>query len=130
MNTELFYLVCAATFTGLMFLPYVLNRIMVWGLVDTVGYPANPKPLAPWAERLRKAHSNAVENLAVFAALVLSAHAAGVSGPAIGGLALLYFWARVVHAAAYTFAMPWVRTFGFFGGFIAQMGVAWLLLAR
>ena len=130
MNTELFYLVCAATFTGLMFLPYVLNRIMVWGLVDTVGYPANPKPLAPWAERLRKAHSNAVENLAVFAALVLSAHAAGVSGPAIGGLAMLYFWARVVHAGAYTFALPWVRTFGFFGGFIAQMGVAWLLLAR
>jgi uncharacterized MAPEG superfamily protein len=130
MNTELFYLVCAATFTGLMFLPYVLNRIMVWGLADTVGYPANPKPLAPWAERLRKAHSNAVENLAVFAALLLSAHAAGVSGPAIGGLAMLYFWARVVHAVAYTFALPWVRTFGFFGGVIAQMGIAWLLLAR
>lgn len=130
MNTELFYLACVATFTGLMFLPYVLDRIMVWGLVDTVGYPADPKPLAPWAERLRKAHYNAVENLAVFATLLLSAHATGVTGPAMGGLAMVYFWSRVVHAVAYTFALPWVRTLGFFGGFIAQMGVAWLLLAR
>ena len=130
MNTELFYLACAATFTGLMFLPYVLDRIMVWGLVDTVGYPANPKPLAPWAERLHKAHDNAVENLAVFATLVLCAHAAGVTGSAMGTLAMVYFWSRVVHAAAYTFALPWVRTLAFFGGFIAQMGIAWMLLAR
>ncbi|HUL96818.1 MAG TPA: MAPEG family protein [Usitatibacter sp.] len=130
MNTELLYLTYVATFTALMFLPYVLNRIMVWGLMDTVGYPANPKPLAPWAERLRKAHANAIENLAVFATLLLVAYAIGVTGPAVAGLAILYFWSRVVHAVAYTFALPWVRTLAFFGGFIAQMGVAAMILMR
>ncbi len=130
MNTELLYLACAATLTALMFLPYVLNRIMVWGLTETVGYPDNPKPLAPWAERLKKAHANAVENLAVFATLVLAAHAAGITGPAVANAAILYFWSRVVHAVAYTLKMPWIRTFGFFGGFIAQMMVAVAILSR
>jgi len=130
MNTELLYLTYAATFTALMFLPYVLNRIMVWGITDTVGYPDNPKPLAPWAERLRKAHANAVENLAVFAALLLIAHAAGAVVPAVVNAAILYFWSRVVHAVAYTFKWPWIRTFGFFGGFIAQMMVAVALLSH
>ncbi len=130
MNTELLYLTYTALFTGLMFLPYVLNRIMVWGLMDTVGYPAVQKPLAPWAERLRKAHANAVENLVVFATLLLVAYAVGVIGPNVAALSMLYFWSRVVHALAYTFALPWVRTLAFFGGFIAQVGVAVMILAR
>ena len=130
MNTELLYLTYTAVFTGLMFLPYVLNRIMVWGLMDAVGYPAQEKPLAPWAERLRKAHYNAIENLAVFATLLLVAYAVGVIGPSVAALSMLYFWSRVVHAVAYTFAVPWVRTLAFFGGFIAQMGVAAMILAR
>ena len=130
MNTELLYLTYTAVFTGLMFLPYVLNPILVWGLMDTVGSPAVEKPLAPWAERLRKAHSNAVENLVVFATLLLVAYAVGVIGPNVATLAIVYFWSRVVHALAYTFAIPWLRTLAFFGGFIAQMGVAVMILAR
>ena len=130
MNTELLYLTYVATFTALMFLPYVLNRMMVWGLADTVGYPENPKPLAPWAERLKKAHANAIENLAVFATLLLVAYAVGVTGPLVADAAILYFWARVVHALAYTMKWPWIRTFGFFGGFIAQMIIAAMILAR
>jgi len=130
MNTELLYLTYVATFTALMFLPYVLNRILARGLVDTVGYPDDPKPLAPWAERLRKAHYNAIENLAVFATLLLTAHAAGATGPMAANAAILYFWSRVVHALAYTLKLPWIRTLGFFGGFIAQMMVAVSLLSR
>jgi len=76
-----------------------------------------------------KAHRNAVENLVVFATLVLAAHAAGVSNPAVAGAAILYFWARVVHVLAYTFAVPWLRTLAFAGGFAAQVGVAWQILA-
>ncbi|HLX22946.1 MAG TPA: MAPEG family protein [Usitatibacter sp.] len=130
MKTDLLYLTYVATFTAVMFLPYVLDRIIVWGLVDTVGYPDNPKPLAPWAERLRKAHANAIENLAVFATLVLVAHAVGVTGSSVENAAILYFWSRVVHAVAYTLKWPWIRTLGFFGGFVAQMMVAVSLLSR
>jgi len=130
MKTELFYLACVATFTALMWVPYVLNRFAVWGIADTVGYPDNPKPLAPWAERLKRAHANAVENLVVFAALVLAANALGIAGGAVATAAIVYFWSRIVHAAAYTLALPWVRTLGFTGGFLAQMVVAWQILAR
>jgi len=60
MKTELWYLTLVTVLTGLLFLPYVLDRIGQWGLIDTVGYPVNPKPLSPWAQRLMRAHANAV----------------------------------------------------------------------
>lgn len=130
MKTELQYLVYVTALTGLLWIPYVLDRFATWGIPDTVGYPENPKAQSPWARRLIKAHANAVENLVVFAALVLAAHAAGVSNGVTAGAAMLYFWARVVHVVAYTFAMPWVRTLGFVGGFAAQAAIAWQILAR
>jgi uncharacterized MAPEG superfamily protein len=130
MKTELINLAAIAAFTALMWVPYVLNRFVVWGITDTVGYPDNPKPLAPWAERLKKAHSNAVENLVVFAALVLAANALGITGGIVATAAIVYFWSRIVHAVAYTAALPWVRTLGFTGGFLAQMAVAWAICAR
>jgi uncharacterized MAPEG superfamily protein len=130
MKTELFYLTLVTAFTGLLWLPYILDRIAVRGVIDAVGYPENPKPQSAWAQRLMKAHANAVENLAVFATLVLAAHALGVGNAAIATASMVYFWARVVHAAAYTFAVPWVRTLAFAAGFFAQAVIAWQLLGR
>jgi uncharacterized MAPEG superfamily protein len=130
MKTELLYLALVTAFTGLLWVPYILDRVAVRGLMDAVGYPANPKPQSPWAQRLMKAHANAVENLVVFAALVLAASAAGISNPAIATASMVYFWARVVHAASYTFAVPWVRTLSFTVGFLAQACIAWHILAR
>jgi uncharacterized MAPEG superfamily protein len=130
MKPELQYLVYVTVFTGLLWVAYILDRIATRGLLDAVGYPDNPKPQSPWAQRLMKAHVNAVENLVVFAALVLAAVAAGVSTPTIASAAMVYFWARVVHALAYTFAVPWVRTLAFTVGFLAQAAIAWQLLFR
>ena len=130
MKTELFYLALVAALTGLMWVPYILDRISVRGLIDAVGYPVNPKPQSAWAQRLMKAHANAVENLAVFAALVLVAHAVGLTNATIAGASVVYFWARVVHALVYTFGIPWVRTLAFAVGFFAQAVIAWQLLAR
>ena len=129
MTVELRYLALVALLTALTWVPYILNEIAVRGLMDAVGYPANPKPLAPWAQRMKAAHYNSVENLAVFAALVLTAHAAGITSTAIATSAMVYFWARVVHLAAYTFAVPWVRTLAFVAGFLCQLCIAWHVLA-
>jgi len=128
MKTELLYLVWVTVLTGLLWVPYILDRIAVWGLADTVGYPENPKPQSPWARRMMKAHSNAVENLVVFAALVLVAQDMNVTNSVTATACMVYFWARVVHLAAYTFAIPWVRTFAFAVGFFAQAAIAWQLL--
>lgn len=130
MNTELSYLVYVTALTGVLWVPYILDRIAVRGLNDAVGYPENPKPQSPWARRLMKAHLNAVENLVVFAALILAAHAAGVSNGVTAGAAVVYFWARVVHVLAYAFAVPWVRTLAFAVGFFAQAALAWQILVK
>ena len=123
MNAELRYLTLVSMLTGLLWVPYILNEIMVRGLVDAVGYPENPKPLAKWAQRLKSAHYNAVENLVVFAALVLVAELAGVHTAALATAAMFYFWARVVHAAAYTLAIPWLRTAAFVVGAVMYLWI-------
>jgi uncharacterized MAPEG superfamily protein len=111
-----------------LWVPYVLNLILVRGVIDAVGYPENPKPIAKWAQRLKAAHYNAVENLVVFAALVLVAQVAGIHNAAIATAAMVYFWARVVHAVAYTFAIPWIRTVAFIVGVGSQLCIAWHIL--
>lgn len=128
MSTEMMYLVWVTVFTALLWIPYVLNRTMVRGLADTVGYPENPKPLAPWAQRTKAAHLNAVENLVVFAPLVLAVHVLGANSEATAMAAMLYFWARVAHFIVYAFRIPWLRTLAFVAGFVAQMMLAWALL--
>lgn len=129
MSTELYYLTLAATLTALTWIPYILNLVGVRGLRDAVGYPDNPPPMSPWAQRMKAAHYNSVENLVVFAALVLTANAAGVGDAMTAGAAKVYFWARVAHLVTYTFAIPWLRTLSFAAGFVAMMMFAWKLLA-
>ena len=121
MTPELTKLTWVLALNAIIWLPYVLNRIMVWGLVDAVGYPENPKPLAPWAERARKAHYNAVENLVVFAAAVLILNAAGVSNDATVMACTVYFWARLVHYIVYTAGIPWLRTLSYAVGWICNV---------
>ncbi|MFZ2508321.1 MAG: MAPEG family protein [Steroidobacteraceae bacterium] len=129
MTLELNYLLMVTVLTSLLWVPYILNRMAVRGIADTVGYPANPKPQARWAQRLQAAHGNAVENLVVFAALVLIADATGTSNEATVLACAVYFWARLAHAAVHAFGIAWLRTLAFTAGFASQMTLAWQLLA-
>ena len=113
MTSELTSLSWVIALQLVMWIPYILNQITVRGLVNAVSYPENPPPIAPWAERMKKAHYNAVENLVVFAALVLMANAVGVSSEMTVLACDIYFWARVAHLLLYTFAVPWGRTLAF-----------------
>jgi uncharacterized MAPEG superfamily protein len=79
---------------------------------------------------MKAAHLNAIENLVVFATLVLVANAAGISNAATAFAAVLYFWSRVIHLIAYTLAWPWVRTLAFAGGFVAQVIFAWQIVVH
>jgi uncharacterized MAPEG superfamily protein len=123
MTSELMSLMWVTALTAVLWIPYILNTLMVRGLVDAVGYPENPKSPAPWAIRFKAAHYNAVENLVVFATLVLVAHASGVSNETTVLACEVYFWARLVHYLAYGFAIPWVRTLAFTVGFLCQMAI-------
>jgi len=128
MSAELTYLAIVTALTGVMWIPYITNMILVRGVIDAVGYPENPKPLASWAARMKCAHANAVENLVVFAALVLVANAAGVSNDATVMACEIYLWARIAHFVCYAARIPWGRTISFVVGFGCQMTLAWQLL--
>ena len=123
MTSELMSLIWVTALTAILWVPYTLNTIAVRGLMDAVGYPADPKPLAGWAQKMKAAHANAVENLVVFAALVLIANAAGVSNETTILACTVYFWSRVVHLLAYTFAILFVRTLAFVAGFACQVAI-------
>ncbi|MBT8089035.1 MAG: MAPEG family protein [Gammaproteobacteria bacterium] len=128
MTSELTVLTWVVTLNAVMWIPYIINTIMVRGLIDAVGYPDAPKPLSGWATKMKAAHYNAVENLVVFAALVLIANAAGVSNEITVLACQVYFWARVVHLLSYTMAIPWVRTLAFAVGWVCQVAIILQLL--
>jgi hypothetical protein len=60
----------------------------------------------PWVDRAKRAHVNAIENLVVFAPLVLTAAIAGVSTPATVASAYVYVIAHLAHYVIYAAAIP------------------------
>ena len=123
MTSELMSLTWVAALSAIMWLPYILNTIAVRGLVNAVGYQENPAPLAAWAQRMKAAHYNSVENLVVFATLVLVANAAGISTDVTVLACEIYFWARLVHLISFTFGIPWVRTLSFAIGWMSMIAL-------
>lgn len=113
MTTELTYLVLSALLCVLLWVPYVLARFAVWGIFNTLGYPENPPALPAWAARAQAAHTNMVENLAPFAAVVAAAALAKVSDPVTGLGAALFFYGRLAHAPVYILKIPVLRTVAF-----------------
>jgi uncharacterized MAPEG superfamily protein len=121
MTTELLWLTLTIILTGLMWLPYILDRIMVRGVAGAMANPTRrDKPQSAWAERLFLAHSNAVENLIIFAPLVLLLDALGHSTQWTVLACAVYFWSRLAHAIVYTLGLPVVRTLAFAVGFLCQ----------
>jgi uncharacterized MAPEG superfamily protein len=113
MSTDISMLVWTTGLTALFWLPYILARIVKYGLMDTLTYRADDKPMPAWADRAKKAHYNAVENLVLFAVLVLVADRVGAANDATAAAAIAYFLARLVHFPGYIAGIPFVRTLSF-----------------
>jgi len=121
MSKELLWLALTVILTGLLWIPYVLDRFKVRGLMGAMANPSrNDPPQSPWAQRLYFAHTNAVDNLVIFAPLVLILDNIGHSTPATVLACAVYFWARLAHAIVYAFGIPVLRTLAFAVGFICQ----------
>jgi uncharacterized MAPEG superfamily protein len=125
LTPELFWLTLTVILTGLLWVPYVLNRFAVRGLFGTLDNPSrDAKPHAPWASRLMFAHDNAVENLIVFAPLVLILSEIDYSTKWTVYACAVYFWARLAHVIIYAMGIPVLRTLSFTVGFLAQAVLA------
>jgi uncharacterized MAPEG superfamily protein len=122
MSRELMWLTLTVILTGVMWIPYILDRVMVRGLMGAMANPSrHDKPQSAWAQRLYFAHTNAVENLVIFAPLVLILDAMGHSTMSTAIACAVYFWARLAHAIIYTLGVPVLRTLAFSVGFLAQV---------
>ena len=111
------YLALSGVLTLLLWTPYILARIFVWGPITFLtNYPKDfprTQPTPPlWAERAQRAHLNMVETLPAFIAVLVAAdYLIGDSaGLAVGATAKLFFFARLAHAAVYIVGIPGLRT--------------------
>ena len=121
MTKELLWLTLTIILTGLMWAPYIIDRVMVRGLMGSMANPSrNDKPQSAWAQRMIAAHANSVENLVVFAPLVLTAQALNIHTASTAFACALFFWSRLIYVAVYTAGIPVVRTLVFAGGFVGQ----------
>ena len=125
MTPEIFWLTLTVILTGLLWVPYVLNRTAIRGIGGAMANPSrNDRPHAEWATRLMFAHDNAIENLIVFAPLVLILAQIDYSSKWTVYACAVYFWSRVVHLIVYTLGLPVFRTLAFLVGFFAQVVLA------
>jgi uncharacterized MAPEG superfamily protein len=107
MSKEIFWLVLTVAMTGLFWVPYILDRIMARGLAGAMANPSpNDKVQSAWAQRMMAAHTNAVENLVIFAPLVLVTQALGIATTITAFACALYFWSRLVHVVVTRSAFP------------------------
>jgi uncharacterized MAPEG superfamily protein len=129
MTIELKYLALTALLTAALWIPYIVCQVTTNGFLSGENYvdPA-PRPVPLWGQRANRAHLNAVEAFAPFAALVLIAHVAGKDSAMTAFWAAAFFWIRLGHAIVYWFGVPYLRTLLFTLGFVAVCGIAWSVL--
>jgi uncharacterized MAPEG superfamily protein len=118
LGPELFWLAATTAMTGPMWVPYTLMNIYKNGLWAALKNPSPETAAAPTGlrRRLMSAHANAIENLGLYAAVVLVAVLAHRTSPLTAMAASAYFFARLVHYVVYSAGIPVVRTLAFAAG--------------
>ncbi len=115
MQDVFIYLALSGVLTVLLWTPYILARLFVWGLPTFLnnypeGFPANQPEPPLWAQRAQRAHLNMVETMPAFIAVVVAAVMLEASSAAIAEWAAVFFYARVLHAIVYIAGVPYLRT--------------------
>ena len=122
---ELFWLTATIFMTALFWAPYILNRMNEQGMWNAIYDPhGKTKTQVPWAERMMSAHQNAVENLVIFAPLVLLINTLGISSDTTVLVCMIYFYTRAAHYVVFTFGIPLLRVVTFLTGFSCQLFLA------
>lgn len=124
MSTELSYLAYTSLLTAALWIPYIICQVQTNGFLEPNNYvdPAQ-RPVPMWGQRANRAHLNAVETFAPFAALVLIIHVAGKEGGMSAFWTIAFFWLRVLYTIIYLAGWPYVRTIVFTLGFVAVCGL-------
>lgn len=117
MNTAYYYLALSGTLTLLLWTPYILARVFVWGLPTFLNnypkeFPAEQPESPLWAQRAQRAHLNMVETMPAFIAVVIAAGqlVSESTMDEVGTWAQVFFFARIAHALVYIMGIPFLRT--------------------
>ena len=98
------------------------------GLPTLAGNREGLSVLTGWAGRAKRAHLNMIENLVLFAALVLIAVASGKANAMTAMGAMVFFWGRLAYAVIYLAGIAWLRTAAWFVSVIGMALIAIELL--
>ena len=98
------------------------------GLTTLAGNREGLPELTGWAGRARRAHLNMVENLVLFAVLVLLAEIEDKNSAMTALGAAIFFWARLAYAVIYIAGIAWLRTAAWFVSVIGMAIIAFELL--
>ena len=113
LSAELTFLLWSVAITFIQLIVSLLGATVQHGLPTLAGNRENMGPTGGWAGRAQRAHRNMLENLILFAILVIVAHFAGISNEFTVLGAQLFFWGRLAYSFIYLAGIVWLRTAAF-----------------
>ena len=128
MTVEFKLLIWSLGLTFVQMLVAVIGTIYCLGIPKAAGNRERVPELPGWAGRARRAHFNMIENMVLFAPLIIIADIAGRDNGMTELGAELFFWARLAYAVIYLIGIPWLRTLAWAVSVIGMVMIAWVLL--
>jgi uncharacterized MAPEG superfamily protein len=110
MSPDLKYLLFSVILTFVQMLVAVTFANFALGLPTLAGNREGLSDLPGIGGRAKRAHLNMLENIVLFAALVLIAAAGGKANATTAMGAMIFFWGRLAYAIIYVAGIPWLRT--------------------
>jgi uncharacterized MAPEG superfamily protein len=110
MSPDLKYLLFSVILTFVQMLVAVTFANFALGLPTLAGNREGLGDLPGIGGRARRAHLNMLENIVLFAALVLIAAVGGKANATTAMGAMIFFWGRLAYAIIYVAGIPWLRT--------------------
>jgi len=130
MTPDLRYLSFTALLTASLWIPHIVAQLVTNGPLRPPNYvDPSARPLPLWGRRADRAHINAVEAFAPFAALVLVIQLAGKANAATAFWSASFFWLRLAHAVVYLLGIPYLRTVIFTLGWVCEFALFWQLFS-
>lgn len=110
MKPELMLLAWAVALTLVQMLIAASGAASQYGVMPLFGNRDGLPALTGWAGRAQRAHRNMLENLVLFAALILICAVTNKTNATTLLGAQLFFWARAAYAVIYLAGIPYLRT--------------------
>ncbi|UWQ79479.1 MAPEG family protein [Leisingera sp. S132] len=109
-----YFTALSGLWVSLAWLPYILDRVMVRGLMGAMANPGpSDLPQSLWAQRAHRAHIVGVELFAAFAPLSVLAMLVLPLEDQPDSLGLTFFLGMAAHYVIYTIGIPILRTLAF-----------------